>query len=82
VLFRSLFGVFGQTAGSNDSYPTYSSALKDSGIVWTAEALDAWIANPRSEVQGTSMVFIGMRDANARRDLIAWLWVETGGDAP
>lgn len=76
-----LFGVFGRSAGGNDSYPTYSSAMKDSGIVWTAEELDAWIASPRSKVPGTAMVYVGMRDPNARRDLIAWLWVESGGAA-
>jgi len=76
-----LFGVFGRHAGGNDSYPTYSSAMKDSGIVWTAEELDAWIASPRSKIPGTAMVYVGMRDPNARRDLIAWLWVESGGAA-
>jgi cytochrome c len=76
-----LRGVFGDTAGTNETFPLYSPALKESGIVWTAETMDAWIANPRDVLASTTMIFPGMRKPEDRRDVIAYLWVESGGDA-
>lgn len=75
-----LHGVFGRTAGTIADFPNYSDALKASGIVWDAETIDAWIANPKAVVADTNMTYVGLRDPNARRDLIAWLWVQTQGE--
>jgi cytochrome c len=76
-----LFHIFGNTAGSNATFPIYSQGLKDTGIVWTAETIDTWITNPRNVVSATTMIFPGIADAEDRRDVIAYLWVQTGGDA-
>jgi cytochrome c len=76
-----LHGIFGDTAGTNETFPLYSPALKESGIVWSAEAMNTWFENPRATLPATTMIFPGIRDADDRRDLIAYLWVETGGDA-
>jgi cytochrome c len=73
-----LHGIFGRTAATNESFAAYSPALTESGIVWTAETMDAWIENPRATAPTTTMIFPGMPDAQDRRDLIAWLWDETG----
>ncbi|WP_416897745.1 MAG: c-type cytochrome [Minwuia sp.] len=64
-------GVVGRAAGSVSSF-RYSEALKDSGIVWTPEELDRWLAGPRSMVPGTRMTF-SVRHAADRADIIAYL---------
>lgn len=64
-------GVFGREAGAVDGY-RYSSALRESGIIWTTETLDSWLANPTGLVPGTSMG-IRTRDAQVRADIISYL---------
>jgi cytochrome c len=76
-----LKGIFGNTAGTNETFPLYTPGLKESGIVWSAETMSAWFENPRATLPSTTMIFPGIRDADDRRDLIAYLWVETGGAA-
>src|SRR5262249_35085449 len=49
-------GVVGRTAGTAPAY-TYSSALKASGVIWTAETLDKWLTDPRGFVKGAKMGF-------------------------
>jgi cytochrome c len=73
-----LKGVFGDTAGTNETFPLYSPALKESGIVWTAETLDTWLENPRTVLPSTTMIFPGLRKPEDRRDIIAYLWTEAG----
>lgn len=68
----SLHGVFGRAAGSGDSF-SYSPAMRDSGITWTADELDRFIERPTQTMPGTRMIFIGIRDAQVRADLIAYL---------
>jgi len=67
-----LVGLFGRTAGSVEKY-RYSKSMKDSGIVWNAETLDAYLANPRQYVKGTRMAFPGLKKASDRDDVIAYL---------
>jgi len=56
---------------------SYSDALKASGVVWDADHLDKWIADPRAVVATTKMTFFGVKDAKDRRDVIAYLKVTT-----
>ena len=35
------------------SYKKYSKAMKGSGIVWNAETLDGYLANPKKYLKGT-----------------------------
>jgi len=51
----------------------YSGALQQLGEVWTLEALDAFIANPRVAAPGTTMGYNGMRGQMDRINLIAWM---------
>lgn len=67
-----LQGVFGRKAASVEGF-TYSSALRESGLVWTPRSLEAWLANPGGFVEGTTMAFTGYRSVQDRRDLIAYL---------
>jgi cytochrome c len=68
----TLFGVVGRKAGSVRGY-RYSDANRKSGIVWTPDMLDKYIANPRGVVPGTAMMFAGVRKGDEREELIAFL---------
>jgi cytochrome c len=73
----NLYGVFGRQAGALDKY-SYSHALRTAGFAWDADKLDHWLENPRTFLPGNKMTFAGLRDATDRRDVIAFLKVETG----
>ena len=66
-----LAGVFARRAGTAPGYP-YSPALAKAGFVWTAERLDAWLADPQKTVPGALMPF-HLDDRLRRGDVIAYL---------
>lgn len=68
----SLHNVFGRKAGELGDY-RYSPALKRSGITWTPETLDTFLADPQKVVPANRMPYAGMPDAAERADLIAYL---------
>jgi cytochrome c len=67
-----LNGVVGRKAGTYPGYD-YSPANKDSGLVWTPEELDKYLTNPQTVVPHTKMIFPGLKDAQKRKDVIAFL---------
>lgn len=77
----NLYGMFGRTAGTHPGY-NYSTAVKEAGFAWDGERLDHWLENPRTFLRGTKMSFAGIPDETDRRDVIAWLKVETGYAPP
>jgi len=77
----NLYGVFGRTAGTAAKY-NYSSVVKNAGFVWDADHLDHWLENPRTFLRGTKMTFPGIENATDRRDVIAYLKVESGYQPP
>ena len=68
----SLHGVFTRKAGELADF-RYSPAIKRSGIAWTPETLDKFIADPQARVPGTRMPSAGMASPGDRGDLIAYL---------
>jgi cytochrome c len=68
----NLYGVVGRKAGSKKNF-SYSSTMKNSGIVWSNPKLDAYLAHPAGVVPGNRMAFAGLPDPKQRADLIAWL---------
>ena len=72
----NLFNVFGRRAGTEPGF-AYSDALKVSKITWNAASIDKWITNPRADVPGTKMTYLGMENPKDRIDLIAYLKVVT-----
>lgn len=68
----SLHGILGREIEAIDGF-NYSGALTQLGEVWTLEALDAFIANPRGAAPGTTMGYAGMRNLQDRLNLIAWM---------
>jgi len=67
----SLAGIIGRKAGSLRGYG-YSPALKKSGLTWTRENMDKWLANSGATVRGTTMVYSQV-DAAKRRAIIDYL---------
>ena len=68
----SLHGVFGRKAGGLTEF-RYSAAMKKSGITWTAQTMDEFIADPQHVVPANRMPYAGLTEAGARADLIAFL---------
>jgi cytochrome c len=77
----NLYGVFGQPAGARPGY-NYSTAMKQADFIWDGARLDDWLENPRTFLKGTKMSFAGIPGADDRRDVIAFLKVETGYATP
>jgi cytochrome c len=70
-----LNGVVGRPWASWPGY-SYSQGLKDGkakGNVWTAEMLNKWLEAPSKLVPGTKMIFPGLKTADQRADVIAYL---------
>ncbi|HTZ78105.1 MAG TPA: cytochrome c oxidase assembly protein [Stellaceae bacterium] len=76
VVGPALGGVVGRRAGSLASYPSYSKALQQSGIVWNAAALDKWLSGPQQDVPGALMP-VRITDPRTRQDIIAYLEAES-----
>ena len=55
-------GVYGRKAGSAPNF-NYSTAVKNSTVVWEEKTLDAWLTNPQALIPGQRMNF---RVATAR----------------
>lgn len=68
----NLFGVFGRAAASAPGF-NYSAAMKASHLVWTADKLKLFLANPRAVVPVTKMTFAGIRRDQDLADVIAYL---------
>ena len=64
-------GVFDRLAGSVPGFD-YSSALKHSGVRWTAANLNRWLTNPEAFIPGNKMGY-EVPDPVDRRDIIAFL---------
>ena len=69
----SLANLFGRKAGTVSSFLRYSDALKRSSVVWDEKTLDAWLKDPEKLIPGNDMTFPGIKDDQARRELIAYL---------
>jgi cytochrome c len=79
----SLTELWSRRAGGLPSFSRYSPALKSSGIVWNDDTLDEWIKDPQHFIPGNTMTFPGMKDAQQRADLLAFLKeVTQPGHAP
>lgn len=69
----SLAGLWNRKAGGLSSFSRYSDAMKSSNIVWNDKSLDDWIKDPQQVIPGNQMTFPGMKNAQQRADLLAFL---------
>lgn len=68
----NLWGVVGSKAGTVPGY-NFSAAMKNSGITWTDEKLEAYIMKPQAVVPGNKMPFAGLSSHKQADDLAAYL---------
>ncbi|KAJ7295675.1 hypothetical protein O6H91_13G027300 [Diphasiastrum complanatum] len=68
----NLHGLFGRQSGTTAGY-SYSTANKNKAVVWGEETLYEYLLNPKKFIQGTKMVFPGLKKPQERADLIAYL---------
>ena len=68
----SLYGIFSRKAGELADF-RYSPAMKRSGVTWTPETLDKYLADPQAFIPANRMPYAGMSNAADRADLIAYL---------
>lgn len=68
----TMHGVFGRKAASVQGF-SYSPAMQKHDVVWNEEELDKYLADPRGVVQGTKMVFPGLKNETERHNVIAYL---------
>jgi cytochrome c len=67
-----LNGVVNRPAGQFPKY-SYSSANKNSGLVWDERTLFAYLRAPAKVVPGTKMIFSGLKRDQEISDVIAYL---------
>jgi nitrite reductase (NO-forming) len=80
VLGPSLAGIIGRKSGAEPNYG-YSPAMKDANLTWDAKTLDAYLDDPQKLVPGNKMPFPGLKTAQDRADVIAFLAAPTGSPA-
>jgi cytochrome c len=68
----NLFGVVGRKAGTLPGY-SYSTGMKNYGVVWSDDSLAKFIASPATVVQGTKMPFGGFSQTQQADDVAAYL---------
>ena len=68
----NLNGIFGRKTGQVLGF-SYTDANKKKGITWNEDTLFEYLENPKKFIPGTKMVFAGIKKANERADLIAYM---------
>lgn len=68
----SLFAALGRKAALIEDF-NYSDSMKSSGIVWTADKIQAYIQAPKKVVPGGKMKYDGLADAKDQQDIIEYL---------
>lgn len=72
----NLHGIFNRHSGASEDFK-YSKALQEADFQWTAEEIDKWLASPKEYLEGNRMSFAGVRRPNDRRDVIAYMLIES-----
>ena len=67
-----LNGVVERDVASVEGF-NYSDAMAAHEGAWTPEELNAFITNPKAHVPGTKMAFAGIKSAEERANLVAYL---------
>ena len=75
----NLWGVAGSTKGSTAGFK-YSDGIKSAGGTWDYDSLNKFLWKPKKFISGTKMNFAGLKKAQDRADIIAWLNAQS--DAP
>jgi cytochrome c len=73
----NLFGFFGTRVATHRPSFSYSAAARTSDVVWSDSNVDKWLEDPAAAIPGTSMAFAGIKRADTRAALIAYLKRQT-----
>lgn len=68
----NLWNIVGNKKAHAEGF-AYSDAIKNSGGNWTFEELDKFIDSPKAYAKGTKMTFVGLKKAEERAALLAYL---------
>ena len=75
----NLWGIYGKQSGQVEGY-RYSKWLKESGIIWTREALQAWLSDRKTrqeyfgkEVKDTKMMWTGIKQEEQMQEILDYL---------
>ena len=71
-----MHGLVGRKSGTEAGF-TYSDAMKAAGKTWDVATIDAYIKDPKAFVAGNKMAFAGIPNENNRRDVIAYIAVNS-----
>jgi cytochrome c len=83
----NLFDVIGRKKGSHAGF-AYSSAMQAQGQrpgdegVWTYEEINKFLANPKADIPGTKMTFVGLKKAQDRANVEAFLRSQSDSPKP
>lgn len=72
----NLWAIIGMQAGQNPEF-NYSKVMAASDVIWTEEALSAYLEKPREFMPGNRMSFVGLRKPEDRDAVIAYIKRET-----
>ncbi|VDK67829.1 unnamed protein product [Anisakis simplex] len=72
----TLSGVIGRKSGSVEGYD-HSEASTQKGVVWGHQTLLDYLLDPRKYIPGTKMVCVGLKKAQDREDLVAYIEIES-----
>jgi len=79
----NLWDVVGRKKATEPGF-SYSEAMKkfatEGNATWDYEGINKFIANPRADVPGTKMTFVGLKKPEDRANVIAYL--RTQADSP
>ena len=68
----SLAGVVGRASGTEPGF-TYSEGMANAHINWNEQTLDKYLDDPSAVVPGNKMMFIGVKNPDERKAIIAYL---------
>jgi cytochrome c len=68
----TLLGVMDRKAGAVEGFK-YSDAMKNADIVWNAETIDKYLADPKGYIPGNRMAFPGLKQEEDRKNVIAYV---------
>ncbi|HHZ08764.1 MAG TPA: cytochrome c family protein [Rhizobiales bacterium] len=81
----NLWGVVNRPVASHEGF-AYSAAMKEfsqgGSVVWDYEHLSNFILSPKGLVKGTAMGFAGLKKADERANVIAYLRAQSDSPAP
>ncbi len=77
----NLWGIIGQAKGAIDGF-NYSDALGETGGEWSYEDMNAFLADPKGFLPGTRMNFAGVKSAEDRAAIIAYMRQQSANPLP